>query len=123
MSKLTMNGDEELRVENANHLLEIFLAAVAGDVGLSLRPILNVRASLEETVDDAISHLFVAGYGVRREHHRIVLLNVQRVMCIGCQAVQDRHGLTLRTSGHDDDLPGRQFLDLVERDQHIGRYF
>ncbi len=44
---------------------------------------------------------------------------LQRAMAVGRQAVQHGHGLALRAGGHDDDLLGRQPVDLVQADQHV----
>ncbi len=66
-----MNGNKEARLDDVQQGLLLFLTGVSGDVNGHHGMVDDVRAPLEEPIDDGVDHLLVPGNGVGGEHHRI----------------------------------------------------
>ena len=121
VAQFAVDGDEEARTEHVDQQFLLLLAGVARDVHRREGVVVDIRALLEEAVDDAVDQFLVARDGVRGEHHRVPLSNLQRAVLPDRQPAQDRRRLALRAGRHDDRLTGRQILDLAQRHQHTVR--
>ena len=73
--QLAMYRNQELRPDEIDHQLHLFLRGVARDVNLGHLVIQHVGPALEKPVDDAVDHLLVAGNGMGRHDHRVPFLD------------------------------------------------
>ena len=96
LSVFAVNGHEEARFHERQHQLELFLAAVAGDVDV-FDPFVNyVGAASRQVIDDAADRLLVAGNRSRGEHHGVVRPHLHMAVIVNRNARQRRHRLALR---------------------------
>ena len=85
-----MHRHEELRPDQGEHQLEVFLAAVARDVHIAQVGVDHIGAQPEKVIDDVVDQLLVTGDRRGREHHGVAGHNLKLRMLARCQARQHR---------------------------------
>src|SRR5450755_1443276 len=114
----TMNRHEELRSNQAQHQLQLFLSAMTGDVHIRDALIEHLRALAEEAIDRAMHHLLVARYRRCREDHRVARLDTDLAMVLVRDTRQGRSWLALAAGTDDHHLLGLELIDILDADKH-----
>ena len=78
--ELAVDRDEVLRLRQAEHQLQLFLAGVARDVGPLDRVVEDVRAGLEQVVDRPADVLLVAGDRAGADDDRVARLDLDEAV-------------------------------------------
>ena len=120
-----MDGDEELRLRECEHHLLLFLAGVAGDVQIGVPVVYDLRALVEQLIDNAAYHILIAGNSGCGDDNTVARIDIYLLMLGKSHAVERGHRLALTAGGYDDGLIARQLVYLVDvhhdvlRDIHI----
>src|SRR3972149_4539915 len=93
--ELAVDRDEVLRLREAEHELQLFLAGVARDMGPLDRVVEDVRAGLEEVVDRPAHVLLVAGDRAGADDDRVALADLDEAMVAVGHPGEARHRLAL----------------------------
>src|SRR6266487_553087 len=113
-----MDRHEELRSDQAQHQLQLFLRAVAGDVHIREALVEHLGTLAEEIIDRAMHHLLVARYRRCREDHCIARLYANLAMILIRDTRQGRSWFAL-TPGTDDHYLFRlKLIDILDADKH-----
>ena len=111
--ELAVDRDEVLRLRQAEHQLQLFLARMARDVGALDRVVEDVRAGLEQVVDRPRHVLLVAGDRAGADDHRVAGLDLDEAVIAVRHPGETGHRLALGAGRGDDELVVRDVLDLV----------
>ena len=102
-----------LRLGQPEHQLELFLAGVARDVGALDRVVEDVGAGLEQVVDRPADVFLVARDRAGADDHRVAGLDLDEAVVAVGHPGQAGHRLALGAGRADDQLVGRDVVDLV----------
>ena len=109
---LTVHRDEVVRLCQCEHHLQLLLTRMAGDVQRCVAVIDDLRALLEQLVDDAADRDLVARNGRGRDDDTVACVYRDLLVLGERHAVQCRHRLALTAGADDDGLAARQTADL-----------
>ena len=82
----------------------------------------DLRALVEQLVNDAADHRFVAGDGRGGDYYAVSCIDLYLLMLGECHAVERGHRLALAAGGDNDCLFARQRVHLFEIDHHVFGY-
>ena len=122
---LAVHGDEVVRLRQREHHLQLLLARVAGDVQRRVAVVDDLRALLEQLVNDAADRDLIARNGRGRDDDAVAGVDRDLLVLRKCHTVQCRHGFALTAGADNDGLAARQAADLrhvhhdAVRDIHV----
>ena len=119
MALLAVERNEEARMQQRVHNLELFLAGVAGDMQALELIVDNVGSLAVELVDDLADGLFVAGDSRGGDDHTVARLNFHLSVPGEGHAVQSRHIFALRARRNNHDLVLWKGFDGVDVDKGV----
>ena len=113
---LAVHREEELRLGEREHDLQLLLAGVARDVHLVHPLVDHVGAQPHQVVDDAADRLFVAGNGVGADDDEVVRSDRHLAVVARRHARKRAHRLALAARRDEDDVLGAVAVDVVDVD-------
>jgi len=119
---LAMDRDEVARAHEREHQLELFLAAVAGDVDVLDAFVNHVGAAPGKVIDHAPDRLLVPRNRARRDHDRVVVSDLDEAMVVDGHARQRRHRFALRSGTEAQHVLRGVARDVGIANLDAGRY-
>ena len=116
-----VHRDEEPRLHQRQHQLQLFLAAVPGHVHVLDALVDHLGAAAGQVVDHAADRPLVAGNRSRGQHHRVVGADLHVPVVVDRDARQGRHRLALRAGREAEDVLCRIVADFRVADLDAGR--
>ena len=109
---LAVHRNEVVWLCQREHHLQLLLARMAGDVQRCVAVIDDLRALLEQLIDDAADCDLVARNGRSRDDNAVTGVDCDLLVLRKCHAMQCGHGLALAACTDNDGLAARQTADL-----------
>ena len=120
--ELAVHRQEILRVRQGEHEFLLFLAGMAGNMGVVHVFVDDLGAQGQQSVDDLGDRLFVAGDGAGRDDDEVAGADLDVAVAGLGHAGQCREGFALAARGDEDDLLRRILVDLLNVDQDTVRH-
>ena len=114
-----VHREEILWLRQRQHQLLLLLAGVPGDMHVVHGFINDLRAKLEQAVDNLCDHFFISGDRIRRD--KVVRPDVYVPMAGARHTGERAQRLALAARGDKRDLFRRIMVDVLNVDQYIFR--
>ncbi len=118
---LAVNRHEVTRPNQRQHQLDLFFAAVAGDVDVLDALVNHLGAAAREVVDHPADGLFVARNRARRQHDGVPGTELHAAVVVDGDSRERRGRLALRTGTEAEDVLGRIAGDVRVSNLYTGR--